>query len=178
MMEDSNSNSRNEVGSDNRTGGSNPLPVDESTIAYSYADPEDVNLFVSPSNLRSKWKQDIKLFKFWAFVLVSVGSKISWLLFWLLLPALTIIKVPSTNLFDGVVLSMIGGLGTLVASLISHWKPNAKSRSLIFGFSNWIGSFVLLGTLKQFSRIIQIKICPANKNRTKNKPSFQEKSND
>ncbi|XP_033219388.1 uncharacterized protein LOC117174403 [Belonocnema kinseyi] len=154
MVEGSNSYSRNQAGSDARNTGLNPSPVDEineinepqgvfaeGSRAYSYEDPENTTtkLFVSPTNFQV-------LFKFGTVVVTCIGTRAGMMLFWLLLPPLIVIKVPSTNLLDGVILSMIGGIGTLVASIISYWNPNtARLRSLIFGFSNWIGSFVLLG---------------------------------
>lgn len=121
----------------------------EGSTAYSYDDSEDINLFVSPSsNFRSKWKESLqvlKMIKFWMSVIACVGIRSGMLLFWILLPPLAVIKIPSTNLLNAVILSIIGGSGTLVASIISYWNPS-NARNLIFGFSNWICCFVLLGT--------------------------------
>lgn len=90
------------------------------------------------------------MIKFWMSVIACVGIRSGMLLFWILLPPLAVIKIPSTNLLNAVILSIIGGSGTLVASIISYWNPS-NARNLIFGFSNWICCFVLLGlTIGQY----------------------------
>lgn len=122
----------------------------EGGTAYSYDDSEDINLFVSSSNnIRPKWKENLQIFKmikFWISMIAFAGVKSGTMLFWILLPPLAIMKISSANLFTAVILSIIGGSGTLVSSIISYWNPN-NARNLIFGFSNWICSFVLLGKI-------------------------------
>ena len=151
---------------DNKTnpGVSSSLPVDENnepfqgvftggSKAYSYEDSEDINLFVTSSTqVRSMWKQDLQnltIFKFWATVIACIGSRAGMMLFWILLPPLLVVKAPFTYFFDGVILSITAGIGSLIVSVISYWNPNtARSMRLIFGFSNLIGSFVLLGMMQ------------------------------
>lgn len=132
----------------------------EGGTAYSYDDSDDINLFISSSsnnnnnnNIRSKWKESLKIFKlvkFWLSIIACVGMKSGMMLFWILLPPLAVMKIPSTNLLSAVILSIIGACGTLVASIVSFWNPSS-ARNLIFGFSNWICSFVLIGlTLSEY----------------------------
>lgn len=129
-----------------------PSLFQQGSNTFNYQDPEeDLDLFVAPSSRSSifTWKQEIRVlrvFKFWLGILACIGYKTGGLFLWILLPTLVFTKTSDANLSDGVALSIVAGLGTLVPNAAAYWRPStAQWRSLWFGGASWLGGLVLLG---------------------------------
>ncbi|XP_015597589.1 uncharacterized protein LOC107268886 [Cephus cinctus] len=117
--------------------------------SFSYEDPEDdVSLFVTPiARVSTTWSDEfrtMKLVTFWFAVFAWTGLKIGPLSICLLLPLLTIVRVNSATLADGVIVLIVLGVGTLIPAIGSYWNlKTAHQRSVYFGLSCWLGGFVL-----------------------------------
>lgn len=141
-----------EVAEDAMTGEDPPALFDQGNNAFNYQDPEDdLDLFVAPG-LRSTsftWNQEFQVFrslKFWLGTVACLGAKVGALFLWILLPSLAVTRIEDADLSDGVTLSIVAGIGTLVPNTAAHWRPStARWRSLSFGGSSWLGALVLLG---------------------------------